>query len=98
MKKAEIAIGVVIVIALGLLVLISLAVLLVSQVNQAEDGLSQCTDTYGGVCTLRTSCIEGGGRVMGLGSCTMEQTTERISGTNWAGLNFALGGSACCVY
>ncbi len=96
MRRGEIAISVVIVIALGLLALISLATLLVSSGDQARQTTTACEDTYGGTCTTRTACIDQmNGRVVGAAGCNEHYTTNY--GTEWRIQEFPTGGGVCCV-
>lgn len=94
MKRGEIAISVVIIIALGLIVLITLATLLVGSGERVQNVTSACEDTYGGTCTTRTACLADGGRIVGGVTCSEEYTTEYDS--TWTVEQFPDGGGVCC--
>jgi hypothetical protein len=95
MKKGEIAISVIIVIALGLIVLITLAVMLVSSTGDAQRVTDACEDTYGGTCMAKSRCTSSGGGIIGGVSCSADLTNEFDNG--WAVESFPIGGGACCV-
>lgn len=95
MRRGEIAISVIILIALGLLVLTILAAMLVTSGERARETTGACEDTYGGVCTTKTACINTGGRIVGGVTCNKELSTEYESG--WVIEQFPSGGAACCV-
>jgi len=95
MRKGEIGIGVIVVIALGLMVLIILAIMFGQTAIRAEEQTNSCQDTYRGVCTTRSACIQQGGQVVSGISCTQELTTEYSGG--WQALTFPSGGATCCA-
>ena len=95
MKKGEIAISVIIIVALGLIVLITLAVLLVGSTGEVREVTDACENTYGGHCTDRRSCIDSGGRVVGTVSCQTEFTQQYNN--RWEIQSYPLGGGVCCV-
>lgn len=95
MRKGEIAISVIIVIALGLLVLITMAILLGDAFRRVDDQTSSCQDTYRGVCTTRADCVSQGGQVVGGVSCGGDLTTNYDGG--WQAISFPAGGATCCV-
>ncbi|MFT4250656.1 MAG: hypothetical protein ACMXYD_04820 [Candidatus Woesearchaeota archaeon] len=95
MKKGEIAISVIILVALGLLVLITLAVMLVSSAGDARTVTDACEDTYGGFCTDRRTCLAEGGRIVGTVSCQTEFSQQYEN--RWEIQSFPIGGGVCCV-
>ena len=91
MRKGEIAISVIIVIALGLLVLITMAILLGDAFRKVDDATNSCQR---GVCMTRAACIAEGGIMEG-GSCDEDLTTNYDGG--WQATTFPAGGATCCV-
>ena len=95
MKRGEIAITTIILIALGLIVLTLLASLLVGSFQRGSDTIDACQETYGGNCERSTTqCIGQGGRVVGGTNCEANQVT---SANNRDFISFGSGGEVCCV-
>lgn len=97
MKKGEIGITVIIIIALGLIVLTILSVLLVASFSDVEQTRTACEDTYGGACMPHSSCIDSGGRVVAPGTCGDEVQTTSYGGSSWNTISFNLRGDVCCI-
>lgn len=95
MRRGEIAIGVVIVIALGLIVLISLATLLINSTDRARETTNACADTYGGSCMTKQNCQANDGRVIGGISCNADFSKEYNN--DWGIYSYPSGGGVCCV-
>lgn len=94
MKRGEIAISVVIVIALGLIVLITLAIALNQGFTDLEETTGSC-DTLEGTCMTASACQGAGGKVVSSNACTAEFT--RNYENTWRVESYPVGGGVCCV-
>lgn len=95
MRKGEIAISVVVIIALSLIVLISLAVMLVEQFGRANTTLGDCQNLHGGTCTLQSACQASEGKIITGVNCAASTMQKTESGRQL--ISFPPGGTICCV-
>lgn len=94
MRRGEIAITTVIVVALGLLVLTILAITLTSSTRNLDQNVNDCKKIYDGSCMAESQCEMMQGKTVSGVRCD-DTTTYKYTHTVIE--SFPEGGTVCCV-
>lgn len=94
MRRGEIAISVVIVIALGLIVLMVLGVVLSGQFRNLTQTVDNCQEQWQGTCMSPSSCQAQNGRQV---NADCGASTRQEASDDWLIETFPQGGTVCCV-